>query len=180
MPIDLLDIAPSRRGGFAHRGEQSHLWIEQRSGVEELRNLVRGELLPPTRERLEIDVAGPNDHLGLEEDSALLEIDPGVQGGRMRVALGALHGLVRSGKSADLHLKVKSLEAEHPLARLFQQGGRIGRRGATCTETDDDRQTSGETTRRRNAGVQLPLRIRSSPTRRVIFCASSHSSKGRT
>src|SRR5438309_635671 len=112
--------------------------------------------------------------------ATLLEVDSGMQGGRMRVALRALHRLVGSGEATDLHLKMKPVEPEHPLTRLFQQARRIWRWGAACIETDDDRHPGGETTRRRSAGVHQPLRIRSSPIRRVIFWASSHSSRGRT
>ena len=98
----------------------------------------------------------------------------------MGIALGALHRLAGAGEAADLHREMKAFEVEHPMARLFQQGGSVRRRRSTGAQTDDDEQAGRKGAGRRSAGVHQALRIRSSPTRRVTFCASSHSSKGRT
>ena len=41
---------------------------------------------------------------------------------RPRVAFGALHRHTVTGKAADVHLKMKPLETDHPLTRLAEQG----------------------------------------------------------
>ena len=67
---------------------------------------------------LEIDLAGREDDLDFEQDGTLFEIHPGVQVGRVRVALRALDRLTGAGETTDLHLEVESLQVEHALARL--------------------------------------------------------------
>ena len=181
VSVDLLGIAASRCRGLPHRREQPGLRVEQGPGVEELRHLVGGELLPTARKRLEIDLARREDHLDFQQDPTLVETHAGVQVGRMGIALSALHRLAGAGEARDLHLEVESLDGEHVLAGLLEQGRRVRRLWATRPEPDDDHE-SGEhrVGPRGSGGRHQPLRIRSSPTRRVIFWASSHSSKGRT
>src|SRR5919201_6459470 len=180
VAIDGLAVAPRRSTGIPHRGEQSRLRIEERAGIEELGELVGSQPLPATGEGLQIDIVSGEDHLHLEKKAAFLEVDFGVQVGRVRFALRSLHRDVAAGETTDAHLKVKALQVEHPLARLLEKRGAVRWRSPARRDADDDCQAGRKGAKRQGAGMHQSLRIRSSPTRRVIFWASSHSSKGRT
>src|SRR5205807_9571838 len=104
------------RRRIAHGREQPGLRIEQRPRVEELGDLVRCELLPATSKRFQIEVAGSEDHLHLEQDAAFLQVDAGLEVRRMGIALRALHRLAGAGEATDLHYEMKPLEVEHALA----------------------------------------------------------------
>src|SRR6202035_4236005 len=179
MPADLFAVSAVWRGGVTHRGEKSSLWIEEQPRIEELGNLRGRQLLPSTRERLQIDLARVEDHFDLEENGALLEIHLRVQVGRVRITLGALHRLGGTRETGDLHLKMKALQAEHALTRLREQGRAVWRVRPARRQRHHEHETGRYHTGPPSRAHQL-LRIRSSPTRRVIFCASIHSSKGRT
>src|ERR1700693_3230088 len=179
MSVDLFAVSAVRRRGVTHRCEQPGLWIEEQPRIEELGNLRGRQLLPSTRERLQVDLVRIEDHLDLQENAALLEIHLRVQVRRVRITLGALYGLGGTGETGDLHLKMKALQVEHALARLCEQGRAVWRLRPAGRQRHHERQTGHYHTGPPSRAPPL-LRIRSSPTRRVIFCASIHSSKGRT
>src|SRR6202030_4796053 len=113
MPVDLLAVSAVRRRDVTHRGEKSSLWIEEQPRIEELGNLRGRQLLPSTRERLQVDLARIEDHFDLQENGALLEIHLRVQVGRVRITLRALHRLGGAGGNRDLHLEMKSGPGQH-------------------------------------------------------------------
>ena len=97
-----------------------------------------------------------------------------------RQGVAGSSAIAREALDAESRAWVQSLSVEgdervQALERLYDLLLRAARR-----ESHDDRKASERSARPPGTGQHQPLRIRSSPTLRVIFCASSHSSKGRT
>src|SRR5438445_13407599 len=102
--------------------------------VEELDDLSGGQPLPPAGEGLEINLVRAEDDLQLHENATLPKLDAGVQVRRMGVAVGRLDGDGAAGESLNLHLEMETLEQDHVLAGLCQQGSGVRRWGSTRCE----------------------------------------------
>ena len=176
--------AVGRPGRRRHGAEEADLGVEEGLDVEELSALGAGQRLPAAGEGLEVDPAAGHDGLDFEEHAALGELDPGVKVGGPGVALRAPHRHRGAGEALDGHGEVEGVQAVHVGAGLADERRRVRWRRAAGAEERDAKPGRREPGGGARAGgterAHRPLRIRSSPTRRVIFWASNHSSRGST